>query len=143
MNEDLEHLRLLSIFYYLMAVLIALFSLLPVVHLVLGMAMAFEWGDFGQDPPPAFIGWIVSCIAGFLILLGLTCAACFALAGRNLARHRSWIFCMVIAGIACTMMPVGTVLGVFTILVLNRPSVRALFAGSPSPPAPLQPAGAG
>lgn len=141
MNEDLEHLRLLSIFYYLMALLIALFSLLPVFHLLLGMAMAFGWGDFEGDPPPPLIGWMVSCIAGFLVLLGLTCAACFALAGRNLARHRSWIFCMVIAGIACSMMPIGTVLGVFTILVLNRPSVRALFA--PSSPAPLPQAGGG
>lgn len=131
MNEDLEHLRLLSIFYYLLAVLIALFSLLPVIHLVMGILMLSGAGDFGSDPPPAFVGWLVSCVAVFLILLGMTCAVCFALAGRNLARHRSWIYCMVIAGIACTFMPVGTVLGVFSILVLNRPSVRALFAGVP------------
>lgn len=135
MNEDLDHLRLLSIFYYLMALLIAMFSLLPVIHLVLGFAMAFGWGEFGQnDPPPPFVGWIVSCVAAFLILLGLACAACFALTGKYLAGRRNWIFCMVIAGIACTMMPVGTVLGIFTILVLNRPSVRALFAGAPQAP---------
>ena len=134
MNEDLDHLRLLSIFYYLMAGLTALFSLLPVIHLVMGIAMASGWGDFGEDPPPAFVGWLVSCVAVFLIVLGLAFAACFALTGRNLARRRSWIFCMVIAGIACTMMPVGTVLGIFTILVLNRPSVRALFEGAPPVP---------
>jgi hypothetical protein len=143
MSEDLEHLRLLSVFYYLMALLIALFSLLPVIHLVLGVMMISGSGEFGQDPPPAFVGWLVSCVAVFLILLGLACAACFALAGKNLAQHRSWIFCMVIAGIACTIMPFGTVLGVFTILVLNRPSVRALFAGTPAPPAPLPQAGGG
>jgi hypothetical protein len=143
MNEDLEHLRLLSIFHYLMALLTALFSLLPGIHLALGIAMASGWGDFGEDPPPAFVGWLVSCIAGFLILLGLTFAACFALAGRSLTRHRNWIFCMVIAGISCTIMPVGTVLGVFTILVLNRPSVRALFEGRPSPQIPLPQPGAG
>ncbi len=143
MNEDLEHLRLLSIFYYLMALLIALFSLLPVIHLVLGVLMISESGEFGEHPPPAFVGWIVSCVAVFLILMGLACAACFALAGKNLARHRSWIFCMVIAGIACTIMPVGTVLGIFTILVLNRPAVRALFAGAPAPSEPLPQAGGG
>jgi uncharacterized BrkB/YihY/UPF0761 family membrane protein len=137
MNEDLEHLRLLSIFHYLMAALFALFSLFPVVHLVLGVMMLAGSGEFGADPPPAFVGWLVSCVAVFLIFLGLAFSACFALAGRNLARHRSWIFCMVIAGIACTMMPVGTVLGIFTILVLNRPSVRALFEGTAVPPAPL------
>lgn len=146
MNEDLEHLRLLSIFHYLMAGLIALFSFLPLIHLGLGVMMATGSGDFGTDAPPAFIGWLVSCVAGFLIVLGLGSAACFALAGRNLARHRSWTFCMVIAGIACTIMPVGTVLGIFTILVLNRPSVRALFAGTtagmPVSPSPLSQTGA-
>lgn len=143
MNEDLEHLRLLSIFYYLAAVLIALVSLLPVFHLVMGVLMITGGDLFGPDPPPAFIGWIVSCFAVVFILLGLSFAACFALTGRNLALHRSWIFCMVMAGIACTMMPFGTVLGVFTILVLNRPSVRALFPGTSVSPAPLPQTGGG
>lgn len=137
MNEDLDHLRLLSIFYYLTALLTAMVSLLPLIHLVLGIAMASGWGEFGEDPPPAFVGWLVSCVAAFLILLGLAFAACFALTGKYLAQHRNWIFCMVMAGIACTMMPIGTALGIFTILVLNRPSVRALFAGTPPAPAQL------
>jgi hypothetical protein len=33
----------------------------------------------------------------------------------------------VIAAIACSFVPIGTVLGVFTIIVLTRPSVRVLF----------------
>ena len=50
-----------------------------------------------------------------------------AVAGRRLAQRRSYMFCMVMAGVACMLTPVGTVLGVFTIIVLNRPSVRRLF----------------
>lgn len=134
MNEDLEHLRLLSIFHYVMAALTALFTLIPVVHLLFGMALSFGWGDFEHDAPPAFVGWLLSCIAGMLILLGGTYAVCLALAGRSLARHRNWVFCMVIAGISCTIMPVGTILGVFTMVVLNRTSVRALFEGRPAVP---------
>ncbi len=130
MNEDLEHLRLLSIFYYLMAALAALFSLIPVFHLLFGLAMATRWMDFGADPPPAFVGWLISCIAGVFVVLGLAYAVCLALTGRFLAQHRNWVFCMVVAGISCTFMPVGTVLGVFTMIVLNRPSVRALFEGA-------------
>jgi len=34
---------------------------------------------------------------------------------------------MVIAGIECLFMPFGTVLGVFTLVVLVRPSVKELF----------------
>ena len=135
MNEDLEHLRLLSIFHYVMAALTALFTLIPVVQLLFGMALSFGWGEFEHDAPPAFVGWLLSCIAGVLFLLGGTYAVCLVIAGRSLARHRNWVFCMVIAGISCTFMPVGTVLGVFTMVVLNKPSVRALFEGRPGPPA--------
>lgn len=40
----------------------------------------------------------------------------------------SLVVCMVIAGIAsATCMPFGTVLGVFTVIVLVRPSVKELF----------------
>src|SRR6266545_803059 len=125
MNEDLEHLRLLSIFHYVLAALIGLVSLIPSVHLFIGLAMANRWMDFGDEAPPAFVGWLLSCFAGCFILVGLTYAVCLLVAGRSLARHRNWIYCMVIAGISCTVMPVGTVLGIFTMIVLNRPSVRA------------------
>ena len=127
MNEDLEHLRLLSIFHYALAALIGCVSLIPVFHLLIGLAMANGWMDFEHDAPPAFVGWLLAGFAGCFILLGLTYAVCLVIAGRSLAQHRSWIFCMVIAGISCTVMPVGTALGIFTMIVLNRPSVRALF----------------
>jgi len=32
-----------------------------------------------------------------------------------------------VAAVECIFMPFGTVLGVFTIIVLNRPSIKALF----------------
>jgi hypothetical protein len=37
------------------------------------------------------------------------------------------MFCLVTAGLACLFQPVGLVLGVFTFLVLLRPSVKILF----------------
>ena len=48
------------------------------------------------------------------------------------------IFHYAVAAIACMFMPFGTVLGVFTIIVLMRPSVKERFApaGSSSPSAP-------
>jgi hypothetical protein len=58
------------------------------------------------------------------------------LAGRFLARRRHHTFCMVIAAVACTFMPLGTVLGVFSLIVLSRESVRESFAPGP-PPLPV------
>lgn len=40
------------------------------------------------------------------------------------------MYCLVMAGIECMFMPFGTVLGVFTIIVLMRESVQKLFAAN-------------
>ena len=50
------------------------------------------------------------------------------LAGRFLAQRRHHTFCVTMAAVQCLFMPFGTILGVFTIVVLNRPSVKQLFA---------------
>ena len=55
-----------------------------------------------------------------------------ALAGRSLARHRRYTFCLVVAAILCLFVPFGTLLGVFTIIVLVRSTVRARFLGAVS-----------
>lgn len=57
------------------------------------------------------------------------------MAGRCLKRRTAYNYCLVVAAIECTFMPFGTVLGVLTILVLTRPSVKALFGIQTPPPA--------
>ena len=37
-----------------------------------------------------------------------------------------YLYCLVVAAVECMLVPFGTVLGVLTIIVLNRPSVKAL-----------------
>ena len=54
-------------------------------------------------------------------------AACVALAGRELARHGGYTYCLIVAAIECLFMPFGTALGVLTLIVLMRPSVKAQF----------------
>ena len=49
------------------------------------------------------------------------------LVGRGLAQRKRYMFCLVVACVECLFMPFGTVLGVFTIIVLSRDSVKALF----------------
>jgi len=43
------------------------------------------------------------------------------------------MFCLVMAGVECIFTPFGTVLGVLTIIVLVRPSVKELFMPRPLP----------
>jgi hypothetical protein len=132
MSQDLEHVRLLSIFHYVMAGIGALFACFPVFHLVFGLVLLFapgalEHGPKGNPEIPRFIGLFFAGFAAAMILAGWTVAFCVFLAGRFLAGHSHYTFCLVVAGVLCIMVPFGTVLGVFTIIVLMRPSVKTLF----------------
>ena len=48
------------------------------------------------------------------------------------SRRKHYTFCFVMACVECLSVPFGTVLGVFTILVLNRASVKELFNPKPA-----------
>lgn len=135
-TQDEEHLRLLSIFHYVVGGLTALFACIFLLHLGMGITMLVAPEQFtgGKGPPPPhFVGWMFTAMGGGLFLLGEALAACMILAGRALARRRRHTFVFVIACIECIQMPFGTVLGVFTILVLSRPTVKALFAAHHPP----------
>jgi hypothetical protein len=129
MNRDIEHLKLLAIFHYIVGGLAGLCACLPIIHLVVGLAMIT--GKMpqtpGQPPPPEFVGWLFAVMGTAAVILGWTFALAAVIAGEMLRRHRAYIYCMVVAGLACTWIPWGTVLGVFTIVVLCRPSVKELF----------------
>lgn len=114
----------------------ALCGCIPIFHLILGLVLMLKPAIFGsaKDQPPAWFGLIFVILASIMILLGWTFAVLLAFAGRSISRKKRYTFCLVMAAIACLFFfPFGTVLGIFTIIVLVRPSVKALFADGPSP----------
>ncbi|MBA7578056.1 hypothetical protein ES708_19912 [subsurface metagenome] len=130
MNKDEEHLRLLSIFHYIVGGLAGLFALFPVIHLVIGLVfiLAPEAVESKGEAPPALVGWFFVIFAGLFIITGWVLAGFVITAGRFLAHRKHHLFCLVIAGIECAFIPFGTILGVFTIIVLMRESVKELFS---------------
>ena len=126
---DNEHLKLLSIFHYVKGGITALFACIPIIHVVVGLVFIFAPHLFGHgsQQPPAFLGWLFLILGSSFILLGWTFAVLVLVAGRCIARREHYSFCLVMACVECLSVPFGTVLGVFTILVLNRQSVKALF----------------
>ncbi|HEX2224014.1 MAG TPA: hypothetical protein VHN15_07395 [Thermoanaerobaculia bacterium] len=146
MNQDQEHLKLLSIFHYIVAVIAAMVSCIPLIHFFMGMGMLTGFGNFGGGPE-AFVGLLMMVFAGLFILGGWAFAICMGLAGKYLGEGSHYQFCFVMACIACVFPPFGTVLGILTLVVLMRPTVKPLF-GLPAPvpagvPVPYSPPPAG
>jgi hypothetical protein len=131
---DEEHLRLLSIGYMVSAGLSALTSLLGLVYVFLGLMMDRMIGEIAGDAmksgglPPMFFSWLFSAIGIVLFVVLVVVAILQFRTARCLKEERSHTFCMVIAGLTCLNFPYGTLLGVFTFMVLGRPTVKALFA---------------
>ena len=129
MNQYEQHLGLLSMFHYIVGGITVLFALFPVFHLIFGLVMLLAPTKFeAQDESaPMFIAWFFIIFAAIFIMIGWALAGCVIAVGRCLAKRRRYLFCLVMAGIECILMPFGTVLGVFTIIVLMRDSVKEIF----------------
>ena len=129
MNEEREYLRLLSIFHYVVGAMTALFACFPLIHLAIGIAMLCGAFD-GKGAPPRFLGLFFIVFSSIFILCGWAMAVCMVIAGTKLARYRARTYCLALAAIECIFVLFGTVLGVFTIILLMKDSVKELFAAN-------------
>jgi hypothetical protein len=134
MNQDEQYLKILGIFHFVVAGIAALFACFPILHFLMGLGMlglslgaGVSEGAFPQAVIPGFVGLFFTLIAGSMILFGWAFAVCVALAGLFLLKKTHHMFCVVMGGVECIFVPFGTVLGVLTVIMLMKPSVKTLF----------------
>ena len=129
-KPDADHLNLLAIFHFVGAGL-ALFGILflllhfAIMHAV--FANPKIWADQKNGPPPAEFFAIFQWLYLFAGVWLFTSLSLNVLSGLFLRARKHRTFSFAVAGLNCLHMPFGTVLGVFTIIVLNRDSVRELY----------------
>lgn len=128
-SQEEQNLDTLSTLHYVMGAITALLACIPIIHLVIGIVIIAS-GLHGGEQVPQVIGWAFIILASILIFGGWVFAVLIIIAGRRLKERRSYNFCLVISFLECLIIPLGTVLGIFTIINLTREPVKALFEGS-------------
>jgi hypothetical protein len=123
---DNEHLRLLRIGFFISAAQTAIF--IPFGLLYAGMGLMFsQLPTSGSPPAPAFVSWFMGLFGAGFAGLAAVAATLKLLTGIRLKERRSRVMCLIAAGLACVEMPYGTLLGIWTFMVLGRASVRRQF----------------
>ena len=120
--KDTEHLRILSICWYIVSALQCVGLLGGLILVVLGVVLLVGGGSADEEPGIVFLifGIIAVLITFFIAFLSF-------LTARSLARRRWITLIYICAAIMCISPPLGTLLGIFTFIVLGRPSVKAAF----------------
>ncbi|MFI4859939.1 MAG: hypothetical protein ACIAXF_04575 [Phycisphaerales bacterium JB063] len=130
-----EHVRLLGILTWVYAGLELLGVLLGLLYAGIGLFLVANppaelVQQYQNDPnamPPTMFGWIFFGVGALVLLFTGTLTLLTVMTALDLMRHRRRVFCMVIAGLHCINLPLGTVLGIFTIIVLSKPEAKSLF----------------
>jgi len=127
---DREHLKLLSIFHFIVAGLaLCALGFLFVHYMMMSHLISNPdlWKNT-QNPPPKDFFKIFIWFYFFFGVIFLGAGFCNLLSGFCLMKKKHRTFSLVVACLNCLQIPFGTILGVFTIIALSRDSVRKLYS---------------
>ncbi|MEM9080042.1 MAG: hypothetical protein AAGC74_05050 [Verrucomicrobiota bacterium] len=157
-QKDASHLKLLSVFHYIYAGFCLLGIVFVVLHFfamdtIFSQPEIWEPPSATSNssppsnpaaipptpsptptptsPPPEALESIMAIFRVFYVLVAIIClllALFNFLTARFLTKRNNRIFCLINAGINCLNIPLGTILGIFTIIVLLRTTVEREFA---------------
>lgn len=115
-----KHVTVLAILYIASGALFVLAACCVFIFVVSGGLLS------GEAEAIAITSLIATCIAGFLILLGIP----GFIGGIGLVKHHNWarILILVLGFLNLVNFPLGTLLGAYTIWVLLQDEADAYFA---------------
>ena len=129
---DDEQLRLLSIAHYIAGGMCILFASLFIFHFVMFFFVAGNPAFFppaapGHPAPPQGLFRVMGAVMGLFILLGWTLGGLTIYVGRCIKRRTGRVLSIVIACVNLLFVPLGTLLGVASLMVLTRSSVKRQY----------------
>jgi hypothetical protein len=142
---DEEHLRLLGLFHYIFGGIVLAYSALVLLYFVFFL-FVFEtiWHDYPmntfsyqEELNPGFFK-LLMIIGIFIFVIMLVVGILELLSGKFIKAKKHRNFSYVIAIINLLSIPYGTILGIMTLTVLGKNSVKELYFRNTFEEKPLQ-----
>ncbi|MBN9690444.1 MAG: hypothetical protein J0M24_09395 [Verrucomicrobia bacterium] len=137
---DDEHLKLLSLGYLVSGGFTAVFSLFGLFYAGMGLFMlAVTMTQKSSSAPPVAVALLFGTMGLLFLAIFIVVTLCKFRVASCLKQRRGRTFCLIVAGLTAIAFPYGTMLSVFTFLVLCRPSVVQQFNAPSAPTASVGP----
>jgi ABC-type phosphate transport system permease subunit len=139
MEKDLEHLKLLGIFHYIWGALSLIGGIfIGGYFLVIGIILMNNppTSTSSEDSGTAgAVGGILIAVGVVLFLVVVVYGILTLMAGGKYRKHQGgYWFCFILAIVTLVIGGIpGIVLGIFSLIVLSRDSVKTLFRGQSLP----------
>jgi hypothetical protein len=123
-------LSVVSVFHFVLGGFQMLFSLVGLLYVALGVLIASGAMESAKgNPPPPVLGWVFSGFGAVFVLMFLVVGFLTLRTGLNIKQRRQRSFCIVVDSILCLMIPFGTVVGVFGLVLLTKSETAEEFEG--------------
>lgn len=129
MNSEDHNLGIYRILFIIKGIITLAFAVLPLLYIFFG---AFLFGSSEMIEDDAHLAGIIIISIGIVVFLFLLVLGILTLlTAKYLGEKKHYDFIFVMSIINCLTGILGIILGIFTILELNKPHVKRLF-GKPA-----------
>jgi hypothetical protein len=128
---DVSQLDSLATAFKVIGVLTVLFGSVFWFHVYIGFSLMMGTEPFGstsKSPPPPFFGAMFFVVGLFAVLFSYSMGVLSYMAGGWIDNREKFKWCFGVSIALIFIQPLGTVLGILALIVLNRPQVRASFS---------------
>ncbi|MGI9541825.1 MAG: hypothetical protein ACR2MX_01125 [Cyclobacteriaceae bacterium] len=125
-----NNLNTFRILFIVKGILTLVVSFFPLVYIAMGVFLGSAAFTEANNPPPFNIGIIFVIMGAFFFVLLVALGIVTLFAAKYLNEIRNYNFIFVVAILNCLTGVLGILLGVFTLIELNKPEVKVLFEKS-------------
>ena len=140
-DPDAGHVAVLAVCHFVNAALsffCAFFTVAPISLLIAAVLYPINtfWPGLAASMPVMLRETLHGIVSLSLISLIFAIPVLNLISGIFMVSYKNWKLSMFTAWLTCLNVPLGTILGIFTIRILSRPDVRAKYAAKASAASP-------